>query len=73
MNVELKQMRLVFTIGDTTWTRRVESLDGELIWQGVDEKIFEDSMVSDETLDEWESQMRGLKEWNIVEHKRIRS
>ena len=73
MNVELKQMRLVFTIGDTTWTRRVEALDGELIWQGVDEKIFEDSMVSDETLDEWESQMRGLAEWNIVEHKRIKS
>jgi uncharacterized protein YkvS len=73
MNIELKQMRLVFTIGDTTWNRRVETLDGELIWQGVDEKIFEDSMVSDETLDEWESQMRGLAEWNIVEHKRIKS
>lgn len=73
MNVELKQMRLVFTISDTTWTRRVETLDGELIWQGVDEKIFEDSMVSDETLDEWESQMRGLTDWNIVEHERIRS
>jgi hypothetical protein len=71
MNIELKQMRLIFTIGETTWTRRVETLDGELIWQGIDEVILNDSMVSDETLDEWESQMRMLKEWDIVEHKRI--
>lgn len=71
MNIELKQMRLIFTIGETTWTRRVETLDGELIWQGTDEVILNDSMVSDETLDEWESQMRMLKEWDIVEHKRI--
>jgi hypothetical protein len=72
MNIELKQMRLIFTIGETTWTRRVETLDGELIWQGTDEVILNDSMVSDETLDEWESQMRSLPVWNIVEHRRLR-
>lgn len=70
MSVELKQMRLVFTIGETTWTRRVETLDGELIWQGVDEIILEPEQVSEQALDEWESQMRSLPDWNIVEHRR---
>jgi hypothetical protein len=73
MKTELKQMRLVFTIGETTWNRRVETLDGELIWRGVDEKIFDQDTVSDETLDAWEAQMRGLSDWNIMEHERIRT
>lgn len=66
-------MRLVFTIGKTTWNRRVETLDSEVIWQGVDEKIVDQDMTSDEELDAWEAQMMSLPTWNIVEHERIRT
>ena len=73
MKAELKQMRLVFTIGKTTWNRRVETLDSEVIWQGVDEKIVDQGMTSDVELDAWVAQMMSLPMWNIVEHERIRT
>lgn len=62
-------MKLIFNINasEDTWERRVEDLDGNLIWTNGTEILLEDQR---EFLDDWETQMRSLPVWNIVEHER---
>lgn len=69
MTITLKDMKLIFNINasEDTWERRVEDLDGNLIWTNGTEILLEDQR---EFLDDWETQMRSLPVWNIVEHER---
>ena len=69
MTITLKDMKLIFNINATedTWERRVEDLDGNLIWTNGTEILLEDQRA---LLDDWETQMRSLPVWNIVEHER---
>jgi len=62
-------MKLIFNINaaENTWERRVEDLDGNLIWTNGTEILLEDQRA---LLDDWETQMRSLPVWNIVEHER---
>ena len=69
MTITLKDMKLIFNINaaEDTWERRVEDLDGNLIWTNGTEILLEDQRAF---LDDWETQMRSLPVWNIVEHER---
>lgn len=69
MTITLKDMKLIFNINasEDTWERRVEDLDGNIIWTNGTEILLEDQR---EFLDDWETQMRSLPVWNIVEHER---
>jgi hypothetical protein len=69
MTITLKDMKLIFNINaaEDTWERRVEDLDGNLIWTSGTEILLEDQRAF---LDDWETQMRSLPVWNIVEHER---
>jgi len=69
MTITLKDMKLIFNINaaENTWERRVEDLDGNLIWTNGTEILLEDQRA---LLDDWETQMRSLPVWNIVEHER---
>lgn len=72
MTITLKDMKLIFTIWneEEKWTRRVEDMDGNLIWTAGEEKCLYDQR-EEEYLNEWETQMRALECWNIVEHERV--
>ena len=69
MTITLKDMKLIFNINaaEDTWERRVEDLNGNLIWTNGTEILLEDQRA---LLDDWETQMRSLPVWNIVEHER---
>lgn len=72
MNIQLKQMKLVFTIDDEWWNTRVEIIEsGEVLWQGLNEVV--DPTIQDQIMDDRETQMKSLPVWNIVEHERIRT
>ncbi len=65
METELKDMKLVLTVSGNTLTRVVEDLDGKTIWSNGGE-YYDDTMPST-LLDEYETQMKQLPFWNIVQ------
>lgn len=65
MATQLKEMKLILSIDNNVCTRRVEDLDGNTIWHSGDE-YYDDTMPID-FLDNYETQMRALDCWNIVE------
>lgn len=65
METELKDMKLVLTVSGNTLTRVVEDLDGNTIWSNGGE-YYDDTMPST-LLDEYETQMKQLPFWNIVQ------
>jgi len=70
MTITLKDMKLIFNIDASgeTWERRVEDMDGNLIWSR--EEPLLQAFQEPDMIDAWETQMRSLPVWNIVEHER---
>ena len=65
MEIELKDMKLIFTLNCETYTRTVEDLEGNLIWTNGEEPYDENYGIK--IFDEWETQMKQLPFWKIVE------
>lgn len=65
MNIQIKDMKLILTISGNTLTRVVEDLDGNVIWSNGGE-YYDDTMPST-LLDDYETQMKQLSFWNIVQ------
>tara|TARA_B110000977_G_C10621324_1_gene316321 strand:- start:98 stop:313 length:216 start_codon:yes stop_codon:yes gene_type:complete len=65
MATQLKEMKLILSIDNNVCTRRVEDLHGNTIWHSGDE-YYDDTMPID-FLDNYETQMKALDFWNIVE------
>ena len=65
MATQLKEMKLILSIDNNVCTRRVEDLHGNIIWHSGDE--YYDDTFTDDFLDGYETQMRALDCWNIVE------
>ena len=65
MDIQLKDMKLVFTISDNTLTRVIQDLDGNTIWSNNGEYYDETMPLS--LLEDYETQMKQLPFWNIVE------
>ncbi len=65
MEIELKDMKLIFDLNGETYTRTVEDLEGNLIWTNGEEPYDENYGIK--IFDEWETQMKQLPFWKIVE------
>lgn len=71
MNIQLKEMKLIFTVSGTSLIRTVTDLEGTVIWESVSPEATEVDR-SDEGLEAYEIQMKSLPFWNIVEVEIIR-
>ena len=70
METTLKQMRLkIIKLNDTQYTRIVEDLNGNEIWNGGEQYYVYDGVVvmTNDSLIELIEQMKALPVWNIVE------
>jgi len=65
MDIQIKDMKLVFTLTGNTLTRVVEDLDGNIIWSNGGE-YYDDTMPYS-LLNDYEIQMKQMSFWNIVE------
>ena len=65
MDVQLKDMKLVFTVSGSILTREVKDLNDTLIWSNDGEHY--ESGYGPEFIDEYETQMKQLTFWNIVQ------
>lgn len=66
MNIQLKEMKLIFEVGNDTLRRYVTDMSDNIIWDsGVQDSNAIDN--STEGLDAWEEQMTSMPFWNIVE------
>mgnify|MGYP007047393297 FL=1 len=64
-NTKIKEMKLIFTLNGETLTRRVEDLNGDLIWESGNEVYCDIYGVT--IFDDYEKQMKELPFWNIIE------
>ena len=65
MEIELKDMKLIFTLNGETYNRTVEDLEGNLILTNGEEPYDENYGIK--IFDEWETQMKQLPFWKIVD------
>ncbi len=65
MDIQIKDMKLILTISGNNLTRVIEDLDGNVIWSN-DGEYYDDTMTPT-LLDAYETQMKQLPFWNIVE------
>jgi len=70
MNIQLKDMKLIFTVEGESLTRTVTDMDGNVIWESVTPEATEVDRTP-EGLDAYEEQMKQLPFWKIVEVERI--
>jgi len=70
MNIQLKDMKLIFTVEGESLTRTVTDMDGNVIWESVTPEATEVDRTP-EGLDAYEEQMKQLTFWKIVEVERI--
>lgn len=66
MNIQLKPMRLIFEKQNDTWNKIITDLDGNIIFEQRNIKLFQE-LETKEYFDDWENQLRNLPVWNIVE------
>jgi len=66
MNIQLKEMKLIFTVEDQSLTRTVTDMNGNVIWECITEEATEVDR-SEEGIAAYEEQMKSLTCWNIVE------
>ena len=66
MNIQLKPMRLTFSREGDTWNKVITDLDGNIIFEQLGLKLFEEQ-ISKQYFDDWENQLVNAPWWNIVE------
>lgn len=66
MNIQLKPMKLIFEKQNDTWNKIITDLDGNIIFEQRNIKLFQE-LETKEYFDDWENQLRNLPVWNIVE------
>jgi len=69
-NTQIKPMKLTFSRNGDTWDKTITDLDGNIIYQRLGIILF-DYQINKEYFDEWETQMKGIPVWNIVEVERF--
>lgn len=68
--MELKPMKLIFSSDGDTWDKIVTDLKGNVILEQRGLKLFPE-MNNKEYFDNWENQMKGNPNLNIVEVERF--
>ena len=70
MNIQLKDMKLIFTVEGESLTRTVTDMDGNVIWESVTPEATEVDRTP-EGLDAYTEQMKQLTCWKIVEVEKV--
>lgn len=70
MNIQLKEMKLIFIDNGSTWDKVVTDLDGNIIFEQR-EIIFFPENRNKEYFDDWENQLKNVPWWNIVQVERF--
>ena len=65
MNIQLKEMKLIFTKNGDTYSRTITDLQGNVIWE-ISGEIY-CPIYGDQIFEDWELQMKQLPFWNIVQ------
>jgi hypothetical protein len=68
--MELKPMKLIFSSNGDTWDKVITDLRGNIILEQRGLKLFPE-IKNKEYFDNWEEQMRGNPNLNIVEVERF--
>jgi hypothetical protein len=69
-NTQIKPMKLIFSRDGDTWGKTITDLDGTVIYERLGLILF-DYQINKEYFDAWETQMRAIPIWNIVEVERF--
>lgn len=70
MNIQLKPMKLIFERHDNTWDKVITDLKGNIIFEQRGIILFEEQ-INKRYFDDWETQLKALPWWNIVEVERF--
>jgi hypothetical protein len=70
MNIQPKPMKLIISRDGDTWNKIIVTLDGTTIVEQLGLKLFPE-MINKEYFDEWETQLRNIPIFNIVEVERF--
>ncbi len=63
-------MKLTFSRTEDTWNKIITDLDGNVIYEQLGLKLFPEQ-INKEYFDNWESQMKKIPHWNIVQVERF--
>jgi hypothetical protein len=69
MNIQLKPSKLIFRRNENTWTKIIQTLEGNVLLQ-EDNVLFEEDMT-EEFFDAWEEMTKKIPVFNIVEVERF--
>lgn len=70
MDIQIKEMKLVFTRTETHWNKKIQELaNPENIYIDITYQIFDEPTV--EEFDAWEEQIKSLPHFNIIEVERF--
>jgi hypothetical protein len=70
MNITIKPMKLTFSRTDDTWNKIITDLNGNVIYEQLGLKLFPEQ-INKEYFDDWESQLKKIPHWNIVQVERF--
>lgn len=70
MNIQLKEMILKFIDNGNTWDKVITDLNGSIIFEHRNIKLFEENRTK-EYFDDWEKQLCNAPWWNIVKVERF--
>lgn len=70
MNIKIKPMKLQFIRNNDVWDKVITTLDGSIVYEqrGL---ILNAENINKEYFDNWESQLKKIPIWNIVEVERF--
>ena len=63
-------MKLIFERHDNTWDKVITDLKGNIIFEQRGIILFEEQ-INKRYFDDWETQLKALPWWNIVEVERF--
>lgn len=70
MTITIKPMKLKIINNGDTWDKVVEDLNGNVIFEHRGIVLFEENN-NKEYFDDWETQLKRIPFWNIVEVERF--
>ena len=69
MNIQLKDMKLIFIDNGDTWTKRITDMEDRLIYEETN--IWFEEHRNKQTFDEWEEMTKSIPSFNIVQVERF--
>lgn len=70
MNIQLKPMKLQFIRHDNFWDKVITDMDGNILFEQRNIILFPEQ-ITVEYFNDWETQMKMIPKFNIVEVERF--